>query len=181
MSWLPDHGTDEAFLDRDLAGPYDGSEFIDIDSKARSQRKQWERREGRDWPRTESGRNYDRSHIIAKADGGPDTVDNIRPQHPDEHRAEHMKKGDFARWGARGGRQKPPAPSKGGPSVKGLGLLGIIPNITGILSGRIRTDSFDNFTSDMMGFPSEEDRRRAFEDYQRLLNPKWKPGDPIEV
>jgi hypothetical protein len=108
-------------------------------------------------------------------------VDNIRPQHPDEHRADHMAKGDFARWGARGGRPKAPAPSKGGPAVKGFGVLGIIPNITGILSGRIRTDTFDNFTSDMMGLPSQEDRRKAFEHRQRMLNPRWKPGDPLEV
>jgi hypothetical protein len=57
----------------------------------------------------------------------------------------------------------------------------ILPNITGMLSGRIRTDSFDNFASDMMGFPSEEDHLRDWEDYQRALNPKWKPGDPFRT
>jgi len=65
--------------------------------------------------------------------------------------------------------------------VKGLGLLGIIPDIMGILSGRIRTDTFDDFASDMMGAPSQEDRREAFEAEQRRLNPKWKPGDPFMI
>jgi hypothetical protein len=157
MSWSPDDGAEDAYLDRSLAGPDDGGEFIEIDGKARSQRRQWERREGQDWPTTESGRNYDRSHIIPKADGGPDTVDNIRPQHPDEHRAEHMAKGDFARWGARGARARTPAPPKGGPKLRGFGLLGIIPNITGILSGRIRTDTPLHFWSDMGGVPSPDD------------------------
>jgi hypothetical protein len=69
----------------------------------------------------------------------------------------------------------------GGSDVKGLGLLGIIPDIMGILSGRIRTDTFDDFASDMMGAPSQEDRREAFEAEQRRLNPKWKPGDPFMI
>jgi hypothetical protein len=30
-----------------------------------------------------------------------------------------------------------------------------------------------------MGAPSQEDRRKAFEEEQRRLNPKWKPSDPF--
>ncbi len=60
------------------------------------------------------------------------------------------------------------------------GWLGVIPNITGLLSGRIRTDTFGNFASDLMGIPSEQDRLEAFETEQRRLSPNWKPGDPIK-
>jgi len=172
---------DEPVLDRGLAGPDDGAQFIEIDSKSRRHRRGWERQEGRAWPTVpDTGENYHVSHIRAKGDGGPDTLDNIEPKHPVEHMEQHRQNGDFSRWGKRGGGAKP-APPKGGPRVSGLGILGVIPNLTGILSGRIRTDNFDNLTSDMMGFPSEEDRRKAWEDYQRALNPKWKPGDPFSV
>lgn len=41
-----------------------------------------------------------------------------------------------------------------------------------MISGRIRTDNWDNFTSDMMGVPSLEDQQKA-------INPNWKQGDPI--
>jgi hypothetical protein len=30
-----------------------------------------------------------------------------------------------------------------------------------------------------MGLPSQEDRRKAFEEEQRRLDPKRKPGDPF--
>ena len=53
---------------------------------------------------------------------------------------------------------------KGGPVVRGFGLLGIIPNITGILSDRIRTDSVDNFVSDMLRQPIQEDLRKYIEE-----------------
>ena len=95
--------------------------------------------------------------------------------HPLDHRKHHMENDDFRTWGG-WARNK----LKGGPTIKGLGLLGLIPNVTGVLSGRIRTDTFDNFTSDLMGIPSQEDHRKAFEDQQRMLNPRWKPGDPFE-
>ena len=39
------------------------------------------------------------------------------------------------------------------------------------MSGRIRTDTFDNYSSDLLGVPSKEDQRKAFEDYQRMLIP----------
>ena len=93
--------------------------------------------------------------------------------HPDEHRQHHKDNGDFRRWGGMRGKK--------GPVVKGLGWLGIIPNIAGLLSGRIRTDTPDNMLSDLFGVPSEEDRRKAYEKEQRMINPKWKPGDPMGV
>lgn len=62
--------------------------------------------------------------------------------------------------------------------MRGLGPFGLLPNITGIFSGRVRTDSLDNFAADMMGWPSAEDQRKATEQFQKQMNPKWKPGDP---
>jgi len=55
----------------------------------------------------------------------------------------------------------------------------MIPNITGILSGRIRTDSFDNFSSDFFGWPSQADKREQFEREQKKINPNWKWGDTM--
>lgn len=135
-------------------------------------RREHERKTGQPWPRDPvTGRNYDVSHIVAKADGGTDTVDNIRPQHPVEHRAEHMRNKDFQRWGA---RSRVP---RGVNGVLGevLGPLSIIPDITGILSGRIRTDSVDNFMSDMFGFPSQEDQRKASKELI-AMGPAADPG-----
>jgi hypothetical protein len=46
-------------------------------------------------------------------------------------------------------------------------------------SGRIRTDNFDNFATDIGGPPgarSREDRRKDFENQQKQLDPNWKPG-----
>jgi len=137
-------------------------------------RRQWEEREGRPWPRTEDGKPYDVGHVRAKADGGSDTLDNIEPLHPEEHRRRHREDGDSSRWSKRPGIAR----AFGGRVVRGLGML---PSITGILSGRIRTDTFDNFVSDMMGWPSEADRQRALEREQQIINPAWKPGDPIVV
>ena len=109
-------------------------------------------------------------------EGAPGGRSNIRPMHPLEHRQHHMENGDLSRWA-----RLPRKGSKVPPEVGGLGWLGIIPDITGILSGRIRTDTFDNFSNDLMGIPSQEDREKALEDEQRRLNPKWKRGDPIMI
>jgi hypothetical protein len=35
--------------------------------------------------------------------------------------------------------------------------------------------------SDMMGYPSQEDRQKALEAGQKALNPNWKPGDPYLI
>lgn len=101
----------------------------------------------------------------AIADGGTNTLDNIKPMDPAEHRASHKE--DNSRWGKRagiarafGGKVEPPlhAPRRtGGPSVKGFGILGLVPNITGILSGRLRTDTPVHLWNDMLGYPSEDD------------------------
>ena len=53
----------------------------------------------------------------------------------------------------------------------------ILPDITGILSGRIRTDSFDHFTRDMLGLPSDEEIEWRRQRRQRLLYPDAKPGE----
>ncbi len=163
-------------VDRSLANPSDVDQLMEIDWKLQRKRQQWEKAQHKDWPWTADGRRYHGHHPIPKAYGGSDGLDNFEPMDPLEHRKHHMENDDFRTWGSWAGGKKPK-----GPDVKGLGLLGIIPDITGILSGRIRTDTFDNFTSDLMGVPSEEDRRRAFEEEQRRLNPKWKPGDPFVI
>ena len=45
--------------------------------------------------------------------------------------------------------------------LRSFGPLSIISNFTGILSGRIRSDTLDNLGSDLVGIPSQEDRNRA--------------------
>lgn len=166
---------DAGVFDRGLAGPTDGAELIEVGNPAnRRLRREEERRSGQPWPRDpETGRNYDVAHIKAIADGGTNTLDNIRPMHPAEHRAQHMADGDHARWGRRGAIAR----AFSGTVARALTPLEIILGITGILSGRIRTDSFDDFSSDLMGWPSKEDQRKAFEHQQRQLDPNWKPGD----
>lgn len=173
-AWSGGSGLDGgAFLDRGLAGPADGAQFVDVDWKTRQHRSGWEKREGRPWPTTETGQNYHVSHIIPKADGGPDHLDNIEPEHPAEHIARHKANGDFARWGARGGRPRPQAPEEG-LKIRGLGWLGFLPDVTGILSGRIRTDTFQHFISDIGGPPSPDDIERANEANCRALG--FAPG-----
>ncbi len=120
------------------------------------------------WPQTPEGRDYDVSHIVAIADGGTNTLDNIEPMHPDEHKAKHRD--DAGRWSKRhsiarafGGKVEPPAHApkrRGGPTVRGLGLLGLLPNLTGILSGRIRSDTPVHFWNDLLGYSSEDDLPR---------------------
>ncbi|WP_337185320.1 HNH endonuclease signature motif containing protein [Phenylobacterium sp.] len=150
-------------------------------------RREWEIANGRAWPRTLDGQPYDVAHIRAIADGGTNTLDNIRPMEPSQHRASHKE--DSSRWGKRssiarafGGKVEPPAHAPKpvrGPTARGLGVLGLIPNITGILSGRVRTDNFDNFTSDMLGYPSQEDIRHRNEEVRRRYFPNSKPGDLV--
>jgi RHS repeat-associated protein len=65
-------------------------------------RRDWERYTGQTWPYdARSGRNWDVSHEIARADGGPDHVTNIRPRLREDHIKRHQDNGDPARWGAR--------------------------------------------------------------------------------
>jgi len=139
-------------------------------------RREWERQNGRAWPKDPAtGRNYDVGHLRAIADGGGNTLDNIRPIHPAEHLAEHVANGDFARWA----RRASIARAFGGTVARALPPLEIPSAILGILSGRIRTDSFDNYMNDLFGLPSKEDQRKAFESYQKSLNPNWKPGELV--
>jgi hypothetical protein len=175
--WSGGSGPDgSVFLDRGLAGPADGAQLFDVGWKTQQHRRGWEKREGRDWPTTATGQNYHVSHKIAKADGGPDTLDNVEPEHPAEHIARHKANGDFARWGARGGRPQPQVPEEG-LKIRGLGLLGFLPDITGILSGRIRTDTFQHFISDMGGPPSPDDIERENEARCRSLGFPYRRGD----
>jgi hypothetical protein len=166
-----------AFLDRGLADANDGGQLLEIGNRHNSRLKKEHIQKYGFWPQTEDGRDYDVAHHRAIADGGTNTLDNVRPLHPQAHTAEHMANDDFGRWG----RRPWIARAFGGTVARALGPLGFVSDITGLLSGRIRTDSFDNFSSDMIGRPSQDDQRKAFERQQRLVNPKWKPGDPIEV
>lgn len=130
-------------------------------------RREWEGAEGRPWPKTAEGRNFDVAHRKAVGDGGTNTLDNIQPMHPEEHRAQHQRNGDAARFGRRssiarafGGKVEPPAFSARAarlPTLRGLGILGWLPSITGVLSGRIRTDTPIHFWNDISGLPSADD------------------------
>jgi hypothetical protein len=178
-SWAssPESDQDEPFvdvnnpgLDFGLASSGDG-DFIPVGVQAKL-RRQWSQHSGLDWPKTEDGRNYDISHKLAKADGGTDAIHNIEPMHPDLHRQMHMDNGDFARWARR--RWAPRA--AGAPGLNALGWLGIIPGITGLLSGRIRTDKWENTTADLLGVPSADDLEQ-----QRLMSKpiaNLQPGQP---
>jgi hypothetical protein len=164
----------QGVLAADLPDPAALGLLQDISWKSRKNRRDVERNRGIVWPRTEDGRNYDQHHTVPKSRGGADSWENIQPMHPLEHRRHHMENGDFREWGswARKGRG-------GGPKAGALGWLSLFSDITGILSGRIRTDTLDNFASDLMGVPSQEDQLKALEEEQRAINPNWKPGDPI--
>ncbi|MCW2987589.1 MAG: hypothetical protein JWM24_527 [Solirubrobacterales bacterium] len=164
-------------VDRAGAGPDDGGELIEIGNPAnRRLKREYERTYG-PWPKTEDGRDFHVAHGKAIADGGTNTLDNIRPMHPDEHIAGHMANGDPARWGRRPGIAR----AFGGTVARALGPLSVLSDISGIASGRIRTDSFDNFISDKMGWPSEADRQQQLERNQKANNPNWRPGDPIVI
>jgi len=167
--------TDNLYDER-LAGPEDNGEFSLIGNPANPRlRKEWSQKWGLPWPQDPvTGRNYDVAHIVAKGDGGKDHVDNIRPMHPEDHIAEHIANGDMSRWGMRPGIAR----AFGGTVARSLGPLSILSDILGMMSGRIRTDNLDNFSSDMIGVPSQEDRQKAFEDQQKSINPNWKRGDP---
>ena len=135
--------------------------------------RQWEIANGRDWPRDpKTGRRYDLAHTKAIADGGKNVLENIRPMHRDEHLLEHKLNGDYSRWAKRPHTAK----AFGGRVERSLGALSLIPNILGLLSGRIRTDSFDNFSSDMLGWPSQEDIRLRQEEMRKRFAPDSPPG-----
>jgi len=135
-------------LDRTISGSGADGHIIEIVNPAHPRmRREWEKQERTSWPKTESGRNHDVAHIRAMGDGGTMSLDNIKPMDPAEHRAEHMANGDFGRWG----RRSSLARTFGGRVARGIGPFGVLSDLTGLLSGRIRTDTFDNFASDMIG------------------------------
>lgn len=171
---------DAPSLDRELAGADDGGEFVDVGNPHNRRLKREHIEAYGYWPKTEDGRDYDVAHRRAIADGGTNTLDNIEPMHPDEHRAKHIGDGDPGRWGRRagiarafGGKVEPPRPS---PKIRGFGGPISPLDVLGTLSGRIRTDSFSNFVSDMVGIPSPEDMD-AQRRYIRSLRPPGCPPD----
>ncbi len=71
---------------------------------------------------------------------------NIQFVTPTEHLEIHRAAGGFR------------VPITGQPlMVRSLGALNAITSVTGIISGRIRADSLDNFISDVIGVPSRQD------------------------
>ena len=150
-----------AILDRGLAGPDDGGEFIDIGNPQNPRlRGEWERANSKPWPRTSDGRRFHVSHKVAIADGGTNTLENIEPMHPEEHIAHHMRNGDFRRWGMRAVPRAAPGGGfrGGGVVMRGLGVLSILPTITGVLSGRIKLGN-DPVTNayHLFGYPAPDE------------------------
>ena len=86
-------------------------------NRTETARRRWMRRYNRDWPLDEkTGRKQDVAHIRARADGGGDEPENIRPLPHDEHVREHMERGDFSRWALRRGKNATSGP-KSTPSA----------------------------------------------------------------
>lgn len=192
-------------LPQNPAAPEEAS-VVDIGNPYnRALRKAWEGVNG-PWPKTPDGRNYHVSHKSAIADGGTNTLDNVEPMHPDEHAAMHVTNGDYARWARRqaiarafGGRVEPPntgpgirppiarsprvRPSIPGSRAPGLGWLQLIPDITGIASGRIRTDNWHHMAFDLGGVPDPADEDWLFDPTvidptcRALYGNDAKPGD----
>lgn len=144
----------------------EAGDFIEIGNPHNPRlRREWEVANRRAWPRTADGRPFDVAHRRAIADGGTNTLDNIEPMDPAKHRASHKE--DSSRWGKRpsiarafGGKVEPPLhasrPTRG-PTVRGFGFLGPLSNITGFLSGRIRSDTPIHTWNDLLGLYSEDD------------------------
>jgi hypothetical protein len=110
----------------------------------------------------------DVAHIKALADGGTNMVDNIRPMHPADHMAEHMANGDFSRWAKRPGIAR----AFGGTVVNGLSALS---TLLGLANGQVRTDTWNNTMSDLLGIPSQEDLGWQYGDQRQ--NPGYKPPE----
>lgn len=143
--WDP-NGDDDPDDDDDQPG------FLQIGWRNRKHKRDWSVKNGKAWPKDPiTGRDYDVHHKVPLADGGSDTLDNIVPMHPDDHMALHRNNGDFSRWAKRGAAK----------SSAAVGLLGIVPDITGILSGRIRTDTWLHSLWDMAGYPAPDDVENA--------------------
>lgn len=74
------------------------------------------------------------------------------------------------------------APGKVGPrgaEMRALGWMSVVPAITGVLSGRIRTDNLDNFASDLMGYENQQDEWHRHEEARKRYMPNSKPGDLV--
>lgn len=151
-------------LPADPADP-EAADLVDIGNPHNPRlRREWVRANGQAWPRTDDGRNFHVAHQRAISDGGTNTLDNIEPMHPDDHIAQHINNGDAARWARRqwiarafGGRVQPATPAR---RVNGFGMLGMLPNILGVLNGRIRRDTPLHTLYDLTGYAAPDDEKR---------------------
>jgi hypothetical protein len=110
------------FADHDSATTLGSSDVLPSQATPRvpapTLRKQWENENGVPWPSDPvTGRNQDVAHDIPLADGGTNELDNYGPRPHGEHVDDHKQKGDFKRWGRRGG---PKLPGILGGSVGGV-------------------------------------------------------------
>jgi RHS repeat-associated protein len=121
-----------------------GNEDVNVEEKRKSTstlRRLWEKLNKAVWPKDPAtGWNQDVSHKVAVADGGkPNDPTNLEPKPAAEHKAEHMRNGDFKRWGARAETAKAPATSPKptgsapGGSGKALGAFGYILMVPSII------------------------------------------------
>lgn len=162
--WRPVHARrdltrddiDQEMLAADASEMQDYDAF-DIGNPANPRLRREYIREKGFWPYTKDGRPYDVGHIKAIADGGTNTLDNIQPIHPEEHRAAHMRDGDFARWSRRAGIAR----AFGGRVARGLGILSFVPTNYG---DAVRADPYGQFRQ-----------------FRQRLHRAAQPGGPLEA
>jgi RHS repeat-associated protein len=126
----------------------------------------WTRAERAELLRTGRVKGYE-GHHINTVKGNPITMArdprNVRFVTRAEHVAIHRQAGGFR------------APIRGQPLInRTLGVSNVITSISGILSGRIRTDSFGNMISDMLGVESPEDTMKR--EAETCKNAGMEPG-----
>lgn len=148
------------------AAALEEGEFANIGSRENKLLKQFYVEKYGFWPKTADGRDYEVSHKKPIADGGKNTLSNIEPIHPDDHRPMHVREGDSSRWGKRGsiaavfgGKVEP---WHGGPATRAFGLGGTLLNLPSLLMHPPRTDSLENFATDILGLPSMDEYRKAW-------------------
>jgi hypothetical protein len=89
-------------MNRIAQTPTEGGESSNGGKSNKQLRSDWEKKEGKTWPKDEAtGKNQDVHHKKAVADGGARTLENIEPKPRADHVNHHKANGDFKRWGSR--------------------------------------------------------------------------------